>query len=52
MMEEANEFKQTERNQEMKMHTPQRNIGRNYKENGYLGNVINYIHGTSDIPRK
>ena len=30
MMEEANEeFKQTERNQELKTHTPQGNIGRN-----------------------
>lgn len=53
MMEEANEeFKQTERNQELKTHIPQGNIGRNYKENEYLGNVMHFIYGNSDIPRK
>jgi hypothetical protein len=52
MMEEANEeFKQTERNQELKRHTRQGNIGRNYKENEYLGNAMHFIHRTSDIPR-
>ena len=52
-MEEANEeFKQTERNQELKRHTPQGNIRRNYKENEYLGNVVHFVYGTSDIYRK
>jgi hypothetical protein len=53
MMEEANEeFKQTDRNQELKTHTPQGYIGRNYKENEYLGNVMHFIYENSDIPPK
>ena len=44
-MEEANdEFKQNERNQELKTQTPQGSIGRNYKGNEYLGNIMNFIH--------
>jgi hypothetical protein len=54
MMEETDEeFKQTDGNQELKTHTPQGNIGRNYKKkNEYLGNVIHFIHENSDIPPK
>jgi hypothetical protein len=51
-MGEANEFKQTDRKQGLKTHTPQGNIGRNYKENKYSGNVMHFIHVNSDIPPK
>jgi hypothetical protein len=52
MIEEANEeFKQTERNPELKTQTPQGNMGRTYKGKEYLGNIIYLINRTLDILR-